>query len=457
MKEPISIKEIFAIVIKYAKTIICFMLVFAILAGGFQAVQQINEARKPENSAEGIEARYQEALVAYEMECAELQRMIAEKETDLTHQQYYINNSVLMKVNALHKPVSQIIASISNIDSVLLQQGSQQSGASAEYIVTKLIRYYETLWQSKDIVMELDNNPYKNLAELYLAELFSVSFSSEGMVTITATGENLEYAKALCDDVFASLNEMKRNVSSMTYPHELNLLSRTDRMTVDTSLEEGQNWRRSYEQELIATIDELNSQLAEIAIPQREEGYSTAMIVKETIIWVVLGAVVGVLFGCVVVWGKYIVSDCIEISNQAEAVLEAAYIGSVAGSGSVWNRLACRFVGEPIWYDAERAKNFVAEGVKTRLPEKSNVAVVSTLPLKDNDNIQVLVSALRDQGHNVTFVNDAERNPAAIIALRDNQYVLFAERSGKTTRKSLLATKKIAVQSNAKVLGFVFV
>ena len=66
-----------------------------------------------------------------------------------------------------------------------------------------------------------------------------------------------------------------------------------------------------------------------------------------------------------------------------------------------------------------------------------------------------MLSALEQLGHKVCFVNEAEQNPEAIAALRENDYVLQAERLGASNRNAMLCVLDQAKRLDAQVLGFI--
>ena len=68
-----------------------------------------------------------------------------------------------------------------------------------------------------------------------------------------------------------------------------------------------------------------------------------------------------------------------------------------------------------------------------------------------------IVQMLRNQGHRVTYVNKASCNSNVFRAIRDSQYIIFAESVGKTSRTAVKNVNELVSQLDGNILGFLFV
>ena len=62
MREPISLKELLAILIKKGTFIICLTLIVAIVLGSYKGYSQLQQSKLPENALEAREQAYQDAM-----------------------------------------------------------------------------------------------------------------------------------------------------------------------------------------------------------------------------------------------------------------------------------------------------------------------------------------------------------------------------------------------------------
>jgi len=458
MKEPISIKEIIAIVLKRGKGILLTALVFAVLAGGYQLSVQMKAAADPENSEESIEERYQDAVEKYENQVEKINESIKKNKEALKAQQEYNDTSVKMKLDPYNKYRCAILLAVTDIEEDAFSSTYEEEGTPVDYIITKIQQQYSLYWTYMDRENELTGHPYEGLAMKYLNEIVGFSVKEGGTLLINAYGETKEDAKAVAASVYAALQKIHHSVVKSTYDHELTILAESNRVEIDEDLEEYQTENLEKIESYNKKISTYKKQLSELEEPVREEGYSSATIVEQTVVWVVLGLVMGILLGCATVWMRYILRDGIESSRQAEAILGVPFFGSTAECGGIWTRMANAFVGERVWKDVEVARQFVDENMKTYLDDTESIAVVSTLNVQEEDtSIATVLKSMKNQGHAVQFVNCAESNPKAVAAMRECKHVILAERAGVSCRQPVLAVSEKAEQLNAKIEGFIFV
>lgn len=456
MKEPISIKEILAVVIKRGRAILCTAIALAILIGGVKGMQAMQNAKDPANSAENIALRYEEAMAEYEWQSAVWERYIANMELKLAKQQEYNEESLRMQLDPYNKYESHVVLAITEIDELAFQQVYQQQGTPVDYIVSKIQQQYLVYWNNMDVNNVLQDHPYEGVQEKYIRELVSVSETDGGMISISANGATEADAAALCEAVYQSILEIQPTIAAATYAHDLSVISSATKLEVDSALDEHQRNNLGYADTYQQELDEYKQQREALKKPTPETGYSTADIVKTAVKWAIVGGVVGFLMACACVWLWYILRDSVETSRQAEAILGVPFFGSAAAKGNLFVRLANRFVGERQWKDREQAAAYIAENLKSRLNTPERIALVSTLKVEEQDaGIQLVLKAMQEQGHTVIFANNAEENPKAVAAVRECKYVIPAERLGASNRNAMLHVLEQAKQLDAQVLGFI--
>ncbi len=458
MKEPISIKEIFAIVLKQGRKILCAALIGAVLAGGLQAAVQVKDAMAPENSREVIEAQNQEAWDAYYAAVEPLEDALEDARKDLEWQQEYMENSLRMHWDSFHVYKCNIVLSIADIDEAALQQINEKDGKLVAYIVSVIQNQYVNYWKSVDLESELENHSYTDVDETYLREIVGFNTYDGAVINIYAYGEKEEDAVSLAEAIYAAILKAKPLIEESSFSHELKVINQSIKCGNASAIRTAQQENEATLQSLENAYAELEAKLEKVKEPVPAEGYTIKSALKAVITWMVLGAVVVTILACVVIWGMYIIGDGIETSRQMEAILGVPFLGAAAGLGSIWNQWACRFVGERQWKNADMAQLYISENVKNCVESTKKIALVTTLNIAEEDeHVQAVMSAIKSQGFQVSYANQAEENPEALVAIRNCDNVILLERLGKSRRLPVLAVVEMAKRMDTVAVGFVLV
>ena len=456
MKEPISIKEILAVVIKRGVAIVCTAVMFAVLLGGVQVVSKLGAISSSENTPEKVAERNEEAMSTYQIQYNVLESSIAKAQYKLDKQLEYNEESLLMQLDPYNKYRSYVILTVTEVDESAFQQVYDQEGTPVDYVVSKILNQYEVYWNNLDVMGELENNPYSDTNEKYIREVAKVTGEDGGVLFISVNAQTAAEASALCDAIYENILKVQPTIAEATYAHELSILGSGTKAEIDYELDKTQITNKENVDTYQLEIEEYKYEMKKLSKPSEESVLTLGGVVKSAVKWAIIGGVVGFVMACAVVWLIYILSDGVETSRQAEAILGVPYYGSATKKGNVFVQLANWFVGERRWKDREQAVCYIAENAKARLEGQQKIALLSTLAVSEEDAaIQMVLKALRDQGHAVTFAAEAEENPAAIAALRESTCVILAERLGKSNRNAMLQVCAQAEQLGTKAAGFI--
>ena len=193
MKEPISLKEILAVLVKRGCGIVLTAVVLAAALGGYQVKKQIDLSRLPENSPEQIEEEYQSALKDHEEQKLSLEEELESAERSLESQREYMDNSLLIKLDPYHVIKHVAVLSIEMqeyTDGVTLTDQSEDRYAR---MLSQIQNYYKTNWNVADLHRELNTYGITGLEEKYLRERIYVEYT-DTMIIITVSGETAEDA-----------------------------------------------------------------------------------------------------------------------------------------------------------------------------------------------------------------------------------------------------------------------
>ena len=457
MKEPISIKEILAIVIRRGKAVIGAALVLAIALGGYQGMNTLKKVKAPTNTPELVAQRNEAARAETDAQTVMANDNIATAKHRIEMAREYLAESPLMQLDPYDKYESHVVLSVGGLDESEYVRAYQDTlGTPVDYVVAKILQQYELYYNKLDMSSIFAGTAYGDVQEKYIRELVVVERSQGSTLVITASADSAENAEVLCQGVAQAILDAQDTMIEATFTHELVKISEATKQMVDYNLDREQIKAMEKLDEYNVELEKYRTELKKIKTPTPETLVTMADAVKDALVGAVLGGLVGFVLACGTVWMVYIVRDGVETSRQAEAILGAPYLGSAAGKKGIFDRLADRFVGERCWKDPRMAADYIAENLIARLPEQVSVALLSTADIQEDTALmpQVL-EALRARGCTVRFAALAEQNPAAVSALRECGYLVMAERLGKSSRSAMVSLRQQAAQLDAVLVGFI--
>lgn len=455
MREPISLKEVLAVVIKRGWGILIAAVAVAVVLGGLQFKKQMDYANAPENSAQQIEAEYQVALAEYEQQLAFLQESLEENSLLLERQKTYNDTSLLMQMDPFNAPKSIVVLSISGLDKDVLGTKDQSEDRYAR-MLSELQTAYENYWYASDLTKELQNSGMDGLEEKYIRELIHVSFGQGGSILIATQGETAASAEKLADAVTKCMNKIKGLVSESMYAHTLTELKSTTKLEVSEEILDHQAYYASEEVYYEEEVKNLTQQIEQLQAPQKRGAYSMTAVLKASIKWIILGFVVGGMLGCAWVLVLYLFRSRAESSRQMEQILGVPFLGSVAKKGDIFHRLADGMLMERVWKDPAQAQAYMTAAMKNAAEDAQRILILTTLNGQATEAALASVEkAAAAVSGNVSGLPDAERNPRTAEVLSGCRCVILAERVGVSDVPRMQSLLALAERMDAKVVGFV--
>lgn len=455
MNEPISLKEILAVIIRRGRSILCFAVIAAILAGAYQFKVQFAAYRNPANSPEQYEAVYQIQTAEYNKTLSEYNKQLDAARRSLDQQLSYNESSILMQVDPYNMALDTFVLAITDVTEIQSEAYAQKE-VNPGYFVDTLQNYYLQYWNSLSLSQTLPDNPYPELAERYLRELVGFYVNGNGVLTITAVGITEADAAALGNAVYRAFMALYPTVKAATYDHSISLVSHSSRCVVDTNIENIQTTNITAAQDKQTHVSDLENQINALAVPQLGTPYSKKTVVIQSAKWAVLGAFVGIVLACIWILILFLMRSRAESSRQMEKILGIAFLGSAAKKGSVWDRMTRKLLGERVWKDADTAAAFIAQSVTSAAEPGAPLAVLTTLNTKDAQAALAAVSeAICPVCPQISCVKNAEKNPDAVALLRECKTVLLAERPGVSNTPEIRSLIDMAEKQGARIVGFV--
>jgi len=441
----ISLKEIFAVILRGGKQIILFAMIFAVLFGAFGAMEYYT-------SDESVQAEYQIALEEYKMEKERLQSAVERAERDAANQKAYNENSQLMKLDPYNKITTTMVFAISGIDLEEIADPFQITQLPISDVTTRIQAQYLALWNGLNLEKLLADTGYSGVADKYLREVIALNPSDGGVLTLIVAGNDAADCEQIVGKLYDALLVSSETVAKASYDHTFTLLSNAITTScIDLKLEQAQLENANKQEKYNVSLEEAEKALQECKAPTY--GKSASGIVVN----VIVGAVIGVLVTVLFLVCAHIIRGKVSGAKQLTARYGLIHFGSLAKKIGFWERLGYAMMGEKLWKDEAQAQAYIRESCQNHLPEGAAVAVVSSLDTVDEAIKARMVELLSARGHKVSFVTDVAHNPDALAAIAQSSGVVLAERVFVSANAEVKDLLKTVHEFNKPVYGFLLV
>lgn len=278
MQKDLSFSNLLVLFLKKSKTILVTILVFAVLIGGFGA---LNASKGVSESAkEAALETYKEKKDQYEKEYSSIQAQLTALENDKEELNAYLSNSIYFNLENSNVSTKEILFYVGD-----------SSMTSDE--IKAIASVYKTAYKNNEFYAELSSVLGKETEAQYLNELVSIRIISEGVLEIRAQYSDEATASALADTTFSFMQE---KVTSAIGQHPVSIMSSSVHTGADQDLLEYQNSQEEARDKLDVSILEQTTALEKKENEQpAEPDFSTTGVVKKTITYTILGAVIGLV------------------------------------------------------------------------------------------------------------------------------------------------------------------
>lgn len=437
MKDTITLKELAAILVRRGKLLIVFIVIFALLLGGWR-MWNLRASIAEEYSPDKIEERYQAAVLEYQQKTKvlEMQLQLAQAREE------YFQKSLLMKLDPYNKVVV-------TIDTFINAEGD-----CSEQTLSRLGSQYQRLWDEADLQEWLSHSA----EDAYLREILFLKAKEGGILTLTAWGNTKEEAKRLAEDAYTYVLASQNELPADTVPHTLVGYGCTTSNVVDSNLESVQRGVLTRLEDYETQIEQLQQKLNSLVEPVYETQPTQGQMVKSAIKYSGIGAVLGAVFGMAWVIITYLFRNRVEISRHLEERTTIPVWGSIAEKKDIFSRIADRILGEKIW-KKEDALAWISENVDIYLQSlDGTIALVSTLKIEEeNPAVQKLKNLLQEKDFSVRFAAGVDQNPAVLAAIRDCNAVVLLERCGVSRWDAIQKAAVMTQELKKTIQGFVLI
>ena len=477
----LRISDLFAMLLKAAKLILCLMLILGILGGAYGAysvlkaapeitAEDVKKAEDKVKSAEKNVTKAEKELVRRnEREIPDAERNLERSRLLVQRRQEYLDNSIYYAMNPFERGVSRLTFYVETDFTA-----EPEVAGLVEDPRNTIVLAYAQLYPFDPEIMDHVRTIMKTDADRqYIEEMISVSTISNRFVRIQVLHENAEVAEKVVNYLYETmLNRLKGAVAE----HSANVLNTFTGYEVDWAMNDNHT---ANEDSLLAaqravtsgeeSLAELQAGVAdkEQAVEDAKEKLADAKkqltdtrnafegtkpnvknVLKKAGKYGAIGLFAGLVAGCAIALLRGLFGGKIE--NQSEVMNRYAFplIGVLPRTKKVWfDKAIRRLEGEPVG-NFEATAEATAQSLLARVGERS-VCLVSTgsrpvaekLASYTKDRIKVLGS----------IIDDAE----SVRELADYEGIILVEQRGKSRRDLVDAEVLRAEALNKEILGIV--
>lgn len=471
-EQEVDLKDlIFAILYKW-KIIIITAIIFAILLGGAKGVLTYKNQSDPASIAE-MEKSYQEELAQYEAEQASYEREIENISDNITRQQEYMEDSVLMNLSPYDVCEARGDLFIKTDYEIMPGMAYQNVNYT-----DSILQAYQYIITSGSFLKNV--NPSSEIDTHYLQELISVErgrlntppsngeetgstlinvgvSSLTNLLSIHVKHTNQEDAEKILNAILDQLDSLHQQIAKDIGEHTVSVLNTSFSRIVDLSLSDRQNQELLRLETLRTSLTDKKTALQELSKPSAVSSSNSAFL-KSALKYGVLGGVLGgfliVFFICVC----FLLSDKLYSPKDLRNRFGAKILGTLPisdkskkGMIDLWlNRLEGRSNGNSVENEYEvitaNIQNYT-DNIKTLLVSgcaaSESIVQVADYLKANLPNVQVIT------GGNIL------QNVNAIQKLSECDSVVLVEQCNCSSYHSIELELEKVYDLKKEVIGFV--
>ena len=470
MNAPITLKELFAMIIRRGRCALILLLLFAALFGGCRAGSLYRKYGPSGQYAQIVDSQEEESdghlyIDYYKMQASYFQAQIDNQYETQKKLMEYSNDSLLMKIDPYNKGVSTVLLTVTDYGTPKRTDSSLGGVSSEDYIIGRIEQLYAFYFLGTDLQNNLPGYPNAEAEDKYLKELVNIDFEYGGILRVTAVGRTQEEAELLANAVVQVLTDANHEIAESSVPHRLSVISWTTNSTIDDKLNKSHQAIDKSIQEGEEKLQDLNTQLMRIndqietlkkGDPISGQTISTRSLIRSSIKYAAVGAAFGLFLDVVLVILLFIFGNRLEFSSQIGKAFSIPCLISTAQNRKIWSRLADRLLGEQNWSSEDEAETYLRQISGALLRGMGSVAVLSSLPLQANEQpVRSIVNALSNGDRKILFVDTAAKNADTAAAVAECDCVLLAERLYKSKITDINAVSGLVQSIGKPIAGYV--
>ena len=293
--QVIYFKDLVFVALYQWRRILVFAIVLALLLGGFTAVTKWNAYTTFAGTITEAQAEYEKQWKQYDAQKQTLQSEIESTVQILEEIQKAEKESPLSGVDAYATYTAYALYTANVSQPVTSSQGVLRDDTHT------VMQSYNTLLAGQTAADALAQE--LGFDARYIGDVLTTEYTADARtLKVAVTYTSAETARKGLEVLQGILADAKEDISKATKSHTLNLIVEDLQNTSYEQLQLKQSQQEQRTRDLTDHLSELEDMMAELVAPVAPEQFSKANVIKKTIIFAVIGGILGALLAAAWEW-----------------------------------------------------------------------------------------------------------------------------------------------------------
>lgn len=439
-EQMVYIKDLIFTALRGWRIVLIVALVLAVLLGGYRGITKMSSGTDPEALAAAQEQ--------YQAEKALLEQRVQSLQENLIDRQAYFENSLLMQLD----PFNHYEAVVSLYADTGYEIQPSMSYQSTDKTNT-VLRAYRSVLTAQGCVQALADVLQTDAQ--YVAELMTVELDElTGTMDVWFKCMTREQAEQALDVIVRELSGAYAQVEKSVIAHSPRLLESAVKAYVDPKLADTQKAETNRLNELLTALADAESKSAALAAPTATK-VSFGSVVKQAVIFAVLGFVAGAFITVCVLWVMHIAGTKVYSARTLENRTGIKVLGCLARQlpENKLDKWLYTLEGR-CTADAQQQTALLATDIRCRAAEVKTLLVTGS---GENGQRQALQQALQQALPNTRVLDCGSllTEAAALETLSTSDAVVLVELCHSARYADLLRQKELIRDYNKQLVGCV--
>lgn len=334
-EREIDLKELMFAVLRRWRMLLVFSLALALVLGGYKAISAYQS-----NGQEYEEAQenYAKELETYNKSMEACQREIDNLTRDISSQEEYMENSILMNISPYD---------VWEAKAELFIRTEDRDGNQSDELTTTIMRAYQSVLTSSSLLSEIAEE--RGVDHRYLQELVTVTMGRDSysgndelfriagggliirnwqnnFLTVQVRYKDEEGAKEILEGIINAGKKYQGQIQSSIGPHAIDEVSSTISSKIDFSLADQQNNERARLDRLTESLQTKNDELENAEEPKDSTLASPVLTGAK---YGIIGGIMGVFLAAFLVSIVFVMSDKVYSSKELKYRFKIKILGTL--------------------------------------------------------------------------------------------------------------------------------
>lgn len=450
----VNVKDLFWSVLSHWRLLLAALLLGGVLLGAYRGYKDLRIISDV-GEVKAREKAYEEAMVSYDMQKAQLETELKNLQDSQTNQQYYQDNALMLQMDQYN---------VRFITATYCVEIGQQPDMDKEWVISyaqALLRRYQAALGQIDLNKLIASAEQPELTAANPAgtsrRLLETSTDDKvSVLTVTVRADSEERAEKIYAEVEKVLAEQEAALSDADGRYRLSKISEKHYVDVDAEIGKVQTNFQNSRKTVADSIAEKESSLAALKAPTNSTP-TVKSVVKNAIKYGIVGAVAGCFLAAFIVMIVIVLQDRMNSTEEVNRRYSLPVLGTIA-NGKKKNAKLDKYLAKRLGFNyygsLEEAAAYAASGVRFQLKDGGKVLLVGNC---GQEKLGVLKEKLasRLDGVEIISAGNVNEDAAAVDALRSAAAVVCVEEWMKTPHKEIRRELRTIADSGNRILGLI--